>query len=201
MVDITKIPTTNLYVFLALLGISLFAFSLVYPMTGLRQYRITAAEIDRDVRLLDLDRNNEFTRIVRENHDRPVAGGHVVWSALEELRGADGEFTEKGLELERQKIDIGHRRRAADAELDEILSLEPAFKSLSVLGFVLTAAGLWGWLVRVQRYQDLHLRNTALAGCGDGRQTPPTLRNHNSKSRGRRGALLRLLVGRRGRRR
>jgi hypothetical protein len=197
----TKIPTTNLYVFLAVLGISLFAFSLVYPMADLKQYRATAAEIDRDVRLLDLDRNTEFARIVREIHDHPVASGHAVWSALEELRGADGEFTEKGLELEKRKIDIGYRRRAADAELDEIVSLEPAFKSLSVLGFILTAAGLWGWLVRVQRYQDLQLRNTALAGHGDGREIPPTLRRHDLKPGGRRGSLSHSLTARRGRRR
>ena len=179
MLDLSKIPVTNLYIFLTLLGVGLFAFSLSYPLSRVHQNTLEFAAIQRDEQMLDLDRNVEFGKIVRERYDHPVENGYLVKSSLQELRGQDGEFTKRGLELERRKIELTYRKKVHDADFEQISVLLTPFNLLAVLGFLFIVTGFAGWLVRVQRYQDLKLKNSATGGDENKRPRLRTLHRFN----------------------
>lgn len=177
--EVIKSSIGNFYIFLTLLGLFLIYWTATYPENQLDHYSAKIIEIERDKEFLQLDQNVEYERIIRDHYQKTGELKYFTKNSFEELRDNNG-ITEKGLELEKRKIDIRSRRKDANREFEKIKSLQIVYMLLMVVGIILSFSGMSGWLWRTQYFQDSQLRKS----CGSNKsQKKIRLKELNSLKR------------------
>ncbi len=169
-----NLPTDNLYKFLALSGVVVVLVSIFYPISRLGELRQKAIELAAEIKILDLE-----SKRLTVNHsqlEREVAAFEKQLSAAEkEKRPTPGDIDSiekihnqlrtRALKLETSNDDLQVKLVKVSAKNDQLVQLVRYVEYFVnvmyggiVIGVLLAWVGFGLWYVRVQRPQDLLLK-------------------------------------------
>lgn len=92
-----------------------------------------------------LEQRIEFERIIHDQHQRTGEVKYFTNNALQELRDANG-ITEKGIELEKRKIEIEYEGYLAKRNLEKLTSNTIVFTLAILISIILFFSGGADWL-------------------------------------------------------
>jgi hypothetical protein len=147
---IPSLPTDNLYKFIAMTGLLMVIFYIIFPSQKLVELTIKKIDVETEVAVI----SNEIEQISDDvKHIEKIANqqGHVTAAQLDELENRNNEARNKNRRMEGelkkiQVLAIQHK------------TLESITKPLFPLGLFLMAVGFLCWYLLVQRPTDALLR-------------------------------------------
>ena len=92
-----------------------------------------------------LEQRIEFERIIHDQHQRTGEVKYFTNNTLQELRDANG-ITEKGIELEKRKIEIKYKGYLGKRNLEKLTSNTIVFTLAMLISIILFFSGGAGWL-------------------------------------------------------
>jgi hypothetical protein len=176
--EIPSFQTDNLYKFMALSGLFIFIFSLVYPWSRLCENKLKMAEIQTKIRIINIENEaleDKFKRIKKDEEslhkDVNSAENRIMKDKLskkevEILRKNADKVAEKAFLIQHDinKFYIKNEQIRGEIEQLNILSKEQhvAWIFLFVGGFLgalIANIGFYRWYFLVQKPNDLILKN------------------------------------------
>ena len=147
---IPSLPTDNLYKFVAMTGLVLIIFVIVYPSQKLVELTIKKIDAETEVAVIS-NEINDISDEVKRIERAAIQQGNVTAAQLEQLGKRNSEARDKNrrMEGELKKIQV------LEAQHE---TLESITKPLFSLGLLLMAVGFLCWYVLVQRPTDALLR-------------------------------------------
>ena len=154
MINMPSLPTDNLYKFLALSGLAIVTFSIVFPM-------IRDSELN--LMMLETDKNMKVANIEKELFDKRIDKflNSDLGSNLDELKMREEELEIWRNLLKDQQIytvDLEYEVRKFEELHKELKFIQLLMKFGFGVGLIITFLGFLLWYVRVQKPNDLLLR-------------------------------------------
>ena len=147
---IPSLPTDNLYKFIAMTGLVLVIFVIVYPSQKLVELTLKKIDAETDVSVIS-NEIKDVSEEIRRLESIAKKKGHVAGTELEELSKRNSEARDKNRRIE------GELKKIQVLEMQH-KTLESITKPLFALGLLLMATGFLCWYVLVQRPTDALLR-------------------------------------------
>jgi len=171
-------PTDNLYKFLAIGGLAIFFFSIVYLDVAFKQWATDSRETKRLEALYDeekssydiqnkhlsdaADNQKKINDILLKNNETPA-----YLLGTEKYQNLVSEFLKQSHEHNKDLIDsanrLGHSRDMEYMENDDLTIVKMACYVGAIIGGFATAFGFDSWYRKVQVYQDYLLERDAKA--------------------------------------
>lgn len=140
--NLPTLPTDNLYKFLALSGLALLLFSMVYPLNTLNDLELKAVEARTQIKLLELELS-----VLERNIDAASRKKEPSPDEVARLSDRQQQLKAKAIQNE------GERERLTTL----VKQLRFAFNGLIgglLIGYALAHLGFYLWYVRVQKPAD-----------------------------------------------
>ena len=159
---IPSLPTDNLYKFLALAGLLLLVFALVYPLDRLTELQLKQTKIDTEWQTLALEvsRLAEDSAGVRGEVDRlqknPNANIQDTKGALDSI----ATISDRLHTLQIKQISLNGKGQEIKIVSGDIFFMRKLLVFGFLLGGILALIGFLGWYFRVQKPQDMLLRKS-----------------------------------------
>ena len=143
-----SLPHDNLYKFVALSGIALLLISIPYPLGKLDELAMQLAELEGQVSVLAVKRNQLKNETTTLNQDPSSFSDAVA-------------RLHKAQELEIAAAELDAKLRQVESSVTRINSYKLYFSFGAGIGSVLALFGFFLWYWRIQRHQDkkLHTGN------------------------------------------
>ena len=144
--NLPNIPTDNLYKFIALSGLVLTLFSLIFPWTRMGEIRPKLVEINTQLEILKIESDEiekELSRLEKMVNPTP-----------EELTAIIKERKEHRI----KNAELKGRFNQVDALVEELFYQWRFLKFGVFVGFIISFIGFWFWYHFVQKPNDMLLK-------------------------------------------
>jgi hypothetical protein len=144
--NIPSLPTDNLYKFLALSGLAIAIFGLVFPAIRISEIRLKLIEANTQTRLLKLEIDQ-----LKEDVDTAKKKSSV---SPEEI----GNIRKRMIEINVKKVELDGRTEQIKALMEDLNFARGALKVSAPLGLVISFLGFYFWYSLIQKPNDLLLQ-------------------------------------------
>lgn len=139
-------PTDSLYKFMAVSGLLILCFSVVWPELRIYELEQQTIQVMGEVNMLKIETDNLKEDVAIHDKDKSVTEALIEKRRLLEIK----------LEQFRTKADLGKLATTNTRRMSHILYMGAA------LGLILSFLGFILWYRRVQMWQDIAIRKEAL---------------------------------------
>jgi len=163
--NLSTVPTDNLYKFMAIFGLILLITCTIYPISKINTAE--RAKIDVEISLQKLEREMDHIKTEAETisseltsieNDSESDISSQKTEIIELIRNKRNSLQSRNDDLEINIIDIKEKRMLSSLLVSE-LRFFLYFGSLgSIIGSILMLSGFYLWKNKVQRYQDIILK-------------------------------------------
>ncbi len=166
--DIPKLPTDNLYKFIAMSGLITLIISFLYPLYFEHEFVLkvlqntteaTKARVELDHLTEDLNSLIRELASLDKDFKRGKLKEYVI--RVEQMAITEKEVKEKGRQIAIKNAEIQGKAEAIDylkASTEMIKNYSIGFK---IIGLSLAVFGFYLWYVKLQRYQDKQVKKDA----------------------------------------
>ncbi len=178
MLNFLTPPTDNLYKFIAIAGLLFIFASIFYPTFLNIQINERILESEKDIEIATIERTKlerESNVIERKTNDiqKKVEGFkqnssnvsakqlEADMKDLEQLQKQSKEVTDVATELQKRNIEIEYKNKITKFYNNYLESALNAAKVGMTIGLILTFLGFTLWFFKVQKHQDLALKEEA----------------------------------------